>query len=101
MSATGDVIQKMKAALAGTLVVRTWWAGQGLTGAAFRAWFLERLQAKINRGDTRRWRRLEPEYQTSLLRDARRLQDIQKRIVVRQFETDICRKRFAHLLTTD
>ena len=56
---------------------------------------------KINRNDMRRWRRLTPEFQASLRRDARRLTDLQHRIIHRQFETDIFNRRFGHLLTKD
>ena len=96
-----NTVQKMKAALAGTIIVRTWWGCSGLSGTAFRSWFLDCLMGKINRHDQRRWRRLMPEFQASLGRDARRLTDLQHRILHRQFETDICKRRFAHLLTQD
>ena len=96
-----NTVQKMRAALAGEITVRTWWGCPGLSGDAFRAWFLDRLMAKINRHDTRSWRRLTPEFQTSLCRDARRLRDLQHRIIHRQFETDIFKRRFGHLLIND
>jgi len=94
-------IEKMRAALAGTITVRTWWGCPGLSGEAFRCWFLDCLMAKINRHDQRQGRRLTPGYQASLYRDARRLRDIQQRITHRQFETDIFQRRFGHLLTHD
>jgi hypothetical protein len=94
-------VQKMKAALAGEIIVRTWWGCSGLSGPAFRTWFLDCLMGKINRDDRRRWRRLAPDFQTSLCRDARRLTDLQHRIIHRQFETDFFKRRFEHLLTTD
>ena len=94
-------VQKMRAALAGEITVRTWWGCPGLSGEAFRSWFLERLMAKINRHDRRPWRRLTPEFQTRLYRDARRLRDLQQRIIHRQFETDLVQRRFGHLLTED
>jgi hypothetical protein len=93
--------QKMRAALAGDIIVRTWWGCPGLSGAEFRSWFLSRLMAKINRDDPRRWRRLTLEFQAGLHRDARRLADLQHRIIHRQFETDIFKRRFGHLLTKD
>jgi hypothetical protein len=96
-----NTVQKMKDALAGEITVRTWWGCPGLSGAAFRSWFLDRLMNKINRHDRRRWRRLAPEFQASLRRDARRLTDIKHRIIHRQFETDIFKRRFGHLLTKD
>ena len=96
-----NTVQKMKAALAGEISVRTWWGCPGLSGPAFRSWFLDRLMDKINRDDQRRWRRLTPEFQASLYRDARRLKDMQHRIIHRQFETDIFNRRFGHLLTKD
>lgn len=96
-----NTVQKMKAALAGEITVRTWWGCYGLSGEAFRSWFLERLMSKLNREDGRRWRRLTPDFQTSLRRDARRLADLQHRIIHRQFETDIFNRRFGHLLTKD
>jgi hypothetical protein len=96
-----NTVHKMKAALAGEITVRTWWGCSGLSGEAFRSWFLECLMAKVNREDGRRWRRLMPDFQTSLRRDARRLGDLQHRIIHRQFETDIVNRRFGHLLTKD
>jgi hypothetical protein len=96
-----SAVQKMRAALDGTIWVRTWWGCCGLSAAAFRSWFLDRLMDKIKRHDLRRWRRLTPEFQASLCRDARRLTDMQHRIIHRQFETDLCKRRFGHLLTKD
>jgi hypothetical protein len=93
-------VQKMRAALAGEIRLRTWWGCPGLSGQEFRSWFRARLMAKINRHDQRPWRRLTPEFQASLYRDAQRVKDIiQRRIIHRQFETDICKRRFGHLLT--
>ena len=63
-------IEKMRAARAGEITVRTWWGCPGLSGEAFRSWFLDCLMAKINRHDRRQGRRLTPEYQASLYRDA-------------------------------
>jgi len=96
-----NTTQNMKAALAGDITVRTWWGCPGLSGEAFRSWFLDCLMDKINRRDQRRWRRLAPDFQASLRRDARRLTDKQHRIIHRQFETDLCNRRFGHLLTKD
>jgi hypothetical protein len=96
-----NTIEKMRAALAGTITVRTWWGCPGLSGEAFRSWFLDCLMAKINRHDRRQWRRLTPDYQAGLHRDARRLRDIQQRVIHRQFDTDIFYRRFGHLLTQD
>jgi len=96
-----NTVQKMQAALAGEITVKTWWGCPGLSGEAFRSWFLACLMAKVNREDDRRWRRLTPDFQTSLRRDARRLTDMQHRIIHRQFETDIFKRRFGHLLTKD
>ena len=95
-----NAVQKMQAALAGEITVRTWWGCSGLSGPAFRSWFLGRLMDKINRADRRRWPRLTADYQTRLYRDAQRLKDLQHRIIHRQFETDIFNRRFGHLLTT-
>jgi len=96
-----NTVQKIHAALAGDITLKTWWGCPGLTGAPFRSWFLACLMAKINRDDRRRWRRLVPDYQASLHRDARRLTEIRHRIIHRQFETDIFNRRFGHLLTKD
>jgi hypothetical protein len=96
-----NTVQKMRAALAGQITVRTWWGCPGLTGEAFRSWFLDCLMAKINRHDCRRWRRLTPQFQPGLCRDARRLKELQHRIIHRQFETNIVDRRFGHLLTKD
>lgn len=94
-------VQKMKAALAGEIRLKTWWGCVGLTGPAFRAWFLDRLMDRINRDDRRQWRRLTPDFQIRLHRDAQRLKDLQRRIIHRQFETDLVNRRFSHLLTKD
>ena len=47
---------KMKALCAGEIRVKTWWGYSGLTGSAFRHWFLDCLMDKINRNDRRQWR---------------------------------------------
>lgn len=96
-----NTVEKMQAALAGKITVKTWWGCSGLSGEDFRSWFLRCIMRKINRHDTRQWRRLTPEYQTSLYRDAKRLREIQHRIIHRQFETDIFSRRFGHMLTQD
>lgn len=45
-------------------------------------------------------RRWDGDYQTNLFRDQHALHDrLQKRIIVRQFLTDLVRARFSHLLT--
>jgi len=88
--------------LAGEITVRTWWGCPGLSGEAFRRWFHERLDARINREDHRRWRRLAAGYQIALDRDARRVREIAgQRIIHRQFETDIVKARLGHLLTRE
>ena len=95
-------VTTMQRALAGEITARTWWGCPGLTGEAFRRWFRERLAAKINREDRRRWRRLSPDYQIALYRDAQRVREItERRIIHRQFETDIVRARLGHLLTRE
>ena len=92
----------MRKAIAGEITVNTWWGCNGLTGDGFRQWFRERLDAKINRQDHRQSRRLSREYQASLMRDANRVREIiGQRIIHRQFETDIFKARFSHLLTED
>jgi hypothetical protein len=95
-------ITTMQRALAGEITVRTWWGCNGLTGDGFRKWFLDALDAKINRDDQRRWRRLAADYQVALMRDANRVREItRQRIIHRQFETDIFKRRFSQLLTKD
>jgi hypothetical protein len=94
--------ETMRKAIVGEITVRTWWGCHGLTGEAFRRWFLTRLEAKINRHDHRPWRKQSAEYQVSLMRDANRVRDITgRRIIHRQFETDVFRTRLGHLLTKD
>jgi hypothetical protein len=91
----------MQRALAGEITVKTWGCN-GLTGDGFRQWFQERLDARINRNDRRRWRRLSSEYQTSLMRDAIRVRQItRQRVIHRQFETDIVNAHLGHLLTRE
>ncbi len=93
-------VATMRRALAGKITVKTWWGCNGLTGEDFRQWFRERLDAKINREDRRRWRRLSDDYQTSLMRDAHRVRQITgQRVIHRQFETDLFNARLGHLLT--
>jgi hypothetical protein len=97
-----SVAETMRQAMAGEITVRTWWGCSGLTGDEFRHWFRERLDAKINRHDRRRWRRLSGDYQASLVRDAIRVREItRQRIIHRQFETNIFQARLGHLLTED
>jgi hypothetical protein len=97
-----SMVDTMRKALAGEITVRTWWGCDGLTGEAFRRWFHERLDARINRHDRRPWRRLSADYQASLTRDAIRLRQITgRRVIHRQFETDIVADRFSRLLTKD
>jgi hypothetical protein len=95
-------VRTMQRALAGEITVRTWWGCNGLTGDAFRHWFRQRLDARINREDRRRWRRLSADYQASLARDALRVRQIaEQRIIHRQFETNIAQARLGHLLTRE
>jgi hypothetical protein len=94
-----DIVRR---AIAGEVTVRTWWGCPGLSGEEFRRWFGARLAARINRGDRRPCRRLSPDYQAALARDARRVREIMaRRIIHRQFETDIVNARFGHLLTRE
>ncbi len=94
-------VRTMQRALASEITVKTWWGCNGLTGDAFRQWFRERLDAKINREDRRRWRRLSRDYQVSLERDAIRVREITQQRVIHRLETDIVRKRLGHLLAKD
>ncbi len=94
-------VDTMRKAMAGEIAVRTWWGCNGLTGEAFRHWFRERLDAKINRQDRRRWRRLSGDYQASLAGRDRVRQITGQRIIHRQFETDIVHARLGHLLTKE
>lgn len=96
-----NTVLNMQAALAGAITVRTWWSCPGFSGEAFRSRFLDCLMAKIHRHDRRHGRRLTPDYQASLYRDFRRPREIRRRIIHRQFETDIFQRRFGHLLTHD
>jgi hypothetical protein len=97
-----NFVTTIQRALTGEITVKTWWGCNGLTGDGFRQWFQERLDARINREDRRRWRRLSSEYQASLMRDAIRVRQItRQRVIHRQFETDIFASRFSHLLTKD
>ena len=95
-------VDTLRRASTGEITVKTWWGCPGLSGEAFHQWFSDRLAAKINREDRRRWRKLSPDYQASLMRDAVRVREITTlRIIHRQFETDIVRARFGHLLTRE
>jgi hypothetical protein len=78
-------VTTMQRALAGESTVKTWWGCSGLTGEAFHQWFRERLDAKINREDRRRWRRLSANYQAALARDAVRLREITRHRIMGVF----------------
>lgn len=96
--------------------------GDALDEAAFRRNFLRELDYRINmkaglchdgrpvvyrldrRRGTRRLqgRRWEDLYQTDLMRDQQDLHAILRiRLIVRQFRTDIVRRRFSHLLSEE
>jgi hypothetical protein len=95
-------VNTLRRALAGEITVKTWWGCPGLSREEFRRWFSDRLATKINRDDRRRWRRLSSDYQVALARDAQRVEEITtRRIIHRQFETDIVNARLGHLLTKE
>lgn len=57
----------------------------------------ERITAKVLQP---RWRKLDPDYQAKLDRDARRVYDHrERRIVIRSFETDDFQRQLGHLIT--
>lgn len=74
------------------------WDDPTWTREDFYRWFWRCLNEKINRQDTRQFRTMRPDYLISLRRDASRLRDIARRVRVYQFETQLCRERFGHLL---
>lgn len=81
--------------------VSTWWGDTGKGEAELREWFIERLNAKINHNggiDQPRGRKDCGEWFWMARRDARRAEDRNRsRIRIRRFETDVARRRLAHL----
>ncbi len=69
------------------------------TYSDFITWFRECLNDKINREDTRNWRKFGFDYQVNLRRDQDSLRDIHKRIRVYQLHTSEIRSRFSYLLS--
>ena len=99
---TREFVETCRLALRGEIRVKAWWACNGLSGPSFRAWFHDRLTAKINKEDTRTWRRLDPDYQRALAQDADSVRrNISSRVIIRQFRTDIFRARLGHLIHED
>lgn len=66
----------------------------------FNRQFTLALHRRINLkgGLSEQGRKYDADYQTGLMRDARRLEDIRRRVRVYQFETPQLRQRFSHLL---
>jgi hypothetical protein len=82
--------------------IRMDWACVGLDEAGLRKAFVSALFNRIDTkaGVKRVGRKFDPMYQTGLMRDARALRDIKRRIRVYQFETPEIRARFSHLLSS-
>ena len=82
--------------------VKTFWACPDLDAAGWQAEKLAALDRRINLkggigGTGRRW---DSDYQRHLRLDACALADnLQRRVIVHQWNTDIMRKRFTHLLS--
>lgn len=72
--------------------------------ADFRRWFMSCLHSKINRQDTRQWRKLKPEYQSSLAHDAQIIND-RKRGLRRSgcnlLNTPEMKRRYPEINTTE
>ena len=81
--------------------VRVDHCGDALTREEWHAEFLKVLNKRINlkAGDRPSWRKLDPDYQTRLYRDSRRLRDMARRVRVYQFETTEARSRYADRLS--
>lgn len=82
--------------------VQTLWPNEPLaTIEDWRKEFLGALHRRINLkvGGLPTGRRWQDNYQTELRRDRAKLRDYrQRRIRIHQFATDICRRRFGHLI---
>jgi hypothetical protein len=94
-------VKKILAALDAGQLVRINWSGEPMNREQWRAEFLKVLNKRINlkAGPEPHWRKLDPDYQTRLMRDSRRLQDIARwRCRVYQFETEEARSRYGHRL---
>lgn len=70
------------------------------TAHEFWQWFNKCLNEKINRNDTRKWRKLDSEYQTNLRRDAWKINDYGNGLRMRGcdiLDTKEMRARFPHI----
>lgn len=76
--------------------------GWGDSANTMKRRFHDAVHHRINRrgGLNMFGRRWDEDYQTNLFRDQSALHGrLQRRIIVRQFATDVVRRRFSHLLT--
>ncbi len=78
------------------------WTEPTWSAADFARWFMHCLHEKINRGDTRAWRKLRPEYQADLTHDARMIADYTRRRVRHTgcqglLRTPELRRRYPHI----
>lgn len=80
------------------------WSDGGMSLAEYRRDFVRAMHRRINgkTGQLPGWRKLEPEYQTSLVRDSRAIRDrLTRRIRMQRLETPEARQRFGHLIDND
>jgi hypothetical protein len=78
------------------------WSDPAWTRDAFLAWFRECLNRKINRGNTRPWRCLTPQWQADMAHDARLINDAARHIRWsgrNLLRTPEMRRRYPHLNT--
>ena len=96
-----EILRKANEAFNNNIKVKLFWNDEPMDREGFRKEFLMALDRRINlKGNVPITKKWDDTYQTHLLRDKRRLEDIGKRISVYQFETEIVRKRFSHLLSS-
>ena len=82
------------------LIIRIDW-NMEKTAADTRKWFISAINNRINsRGqDYQRGKKDSQDYYWQAKRDQNRIRDnIDQRIIIRQFETKECRNRFSHLI---
>lgn len=100
----GDYLRHMRScfsALAQGQPVKLHWADDGHDLSSFRRAFLQALQRRINlkAGINPQGRKFDPAYQTGLLRDRGRLNDMARRIRVYAFDCPEINARFGYRLS--
>lgn len=81
------------------LTVRTDWTNEVTSLEQLQRWFTGRLDEKINRHDSRRYRKLDSDYQRALRQDRSDIDAaVNRRVRIYQLRTPELSNRFAHVL---